>query len=228
VNTDSFDAFIARATRPARHSLVPEVVLNVADDLPALWSAKEDWTGKAGSSAPYWGIAWPGGLTLARLLLDDTHRVRGKRVLDVGSGSGLCAIAASLAGARSVVAADIDPDACEAICRNAALNGVRIEVTCEDPIGTVPSADVVLAADLWYERFFARKVTHWLRDLTQAGHEVLMADPGRSHAPRKDVVEIVRHEFVPAKGLEQGTSVAASAFRFHLQQACIRRAPARE
>ena len=50
-------------------------------------------------------------------------RSRGKRVLDIGSGSGLVAIAAAKAGAASVLAADIDAFSAAAIGLNAAANG---------------------------------------------------------------------------------------------------------
>lgn len=211
---ESFDALLARATRARRPPLVPEISLLLADDLPALWSAREAASGRKGSAAPYWGVAWPGGQALARYLLDEPQRVAGRRVLDVGSGSGLCAIAAAMAGAREVVAADIDPDACRAISRNAALNGVRVATTHEDPVGLDSAADVILAADLWYERFFAHRITAWLAGQARAGRVVLAADPGRSYAPRTGLEELVRHEIVPAPGLEPGGTSVARVFRF--------------
>lgn len=48
--------------------------------------------------------------------------VRGARVLDLGTGSGVLAIAASLRGARAVTAIDIDSDAIDAARQSAALN----------------------------------------------------------------------------------------------------------
>lgn len=48
--------------------------------------------------------------------------VCGARVLDLGTGSGVLAMAASLRGARAVTAIDIDPDAIEAARQSAALN----------------------------------------------------------------------------------------------------------
>ncbi len=49
-------------------------------------------------------------------------------VLDVGTGSGLLAMAARVLGARPVVGLDIDPVALATARRNAASNGVDIEV----------------------------------------------------------------------------------------------------
>jgi predicted nicotinamide N-methyase len=213
-NPDSFDDFWVQATRLQRPSLVPEVQLRLAGDLTELWSARDEWRGRLGGTAPYWGVAWPGGLALSRLVLDRPELVRGKRVLDVGAGSGVCAIAAALAGAHAVVAADIDPDACEAICRNAALNSVTVAVSCADPIGSNQPVEVVLAADLWYERFFARRATAWLHQMASAGLAVYMADPGRSYAPRAGIVELASYQVSPSSSLERADTIPVRAFRF--------------
>lgn len=44
-----------------------------------------------------------------RYILDNPQLMLGRRVLDIGSGSGACAIAAVKGGALSVTANDIDP-----------------------------------------------------------------------------------------------------------------------
>jgi ribosomal protein L11 methylase PrmA len=70
----------------------------------------------------------------------------GTRVIDVGTGSGLLAIAASKLGAREVVAIDNDPDALRNARDNVDRNGVEVHVR-EADLSTLESAaaDVVLA-----------------------------------------------------------------------------------
>src|SRR3954468_12549941 len=117
-------SFLQAHTRPARPTLVPEVQLHVADDVVGLWEAMETEGGGAGQDPPFWAAAWPGGQALARYVLDHPAAVAGRRVLDLGSGSGLVAVAARLAGATAVVASDVDPYSHTAIAMNAELNAV--------------------------------------------------------------------------------------------------------
>ena len=82
---------------------------------------------------------------LALKLLAETD-VTGKTVLDVGTGSGILAVAAAKLGAASVHAVDIDPLAVEAARETVRRNGVADRVTVEE--GSVPQGkryDLVLA-----------------------------------------------------------------------------------
>lgn len=83
------------------------------------------------------GRAFGSGLheTTRLVLREIDARVRGgERILDVGCGSGILAIAALLLGAGSAVATDNDPDAVEVTRENATLNGVtdRLEASTTD------------------------------------------------------------------------------------------------
>ena len=73
----------------------------------------------------------------------------GKRVADVGTGTGILALAAARAGAPSVVAIDINPNAARAAAENARLNGLEgIYAVCSDllsAIAPVPLFDLILA-----------------------------------------------------------------------------------
>lgn len=99
----------------------------------------------------YWAFCWGSGLALARFLLDRPLMVAGKRVVDLGSGSGIVAIAAARAGARAVIACDTDPHALAAIEVNAAANGVQIE-TVERLERLAAGHDLMLMADVLYDK----------------------------------------------------------------------------
>lgn len=108
------------------------------------------------SDTPYWIFCWASGLAMAQWLLAEPHHVKDKVVLDFGAGSGVVAIAAKLAGAKRVIACDIDLISLESCRENALLNGVTLEYladlyACEEQV------DVLLAADVLYDqsnRFF--------------------------------------------------------------------------
>jgi ribosomal protein L11 methyltransferase len=83
-----------------------------------------------------------------RLCLEllQTLDVRGRRVIDVGTGSGVLAIAAAKLGAADVVALDHDPDALVNARDNAAANGASIDIREADLAALrLPPADIVLA-----------------------------------------------------------------------------------
>lgn len=80
--------------------------------------------GGGGLHPPYWAVPWVGGQGVARYILDNPEVVRGKSVLDVGSGCGVAALAAARAGAALVCANDIDPLAAVAFLANAEACGL--------------------------------------------------------------------------------------------------------
>ena len=123
--------------------------LHLADDAMSLWHATREASGDPDEPIPFWGMAWGGGLAIARYLRDHPDIAAGRRVLDLGSGSGLCAIAAALAGAQSVTAVEIDRYALAAIALNARANRQRIEVLAMDVLSDEPPAvDLVLGRGL--------------------------------------------------------------------------------
>jgi len=133
---------------------------------------------------PYWAYHWGGGLALARHVLDHPEVVGGRRVLDLGAGSGIVGIAAAKAGARSVIAADVDPYATAAIGLNAAANGVTVSAVPGDlTVGAPPDVEVVLVGDLFYEEALAVRVTTFLDRCLASGTEVLVGDPWRAFLP---------------------------------------------
>jgi len=160
---------------------VPEISLHKAGPRSGLWRLAER---DDGFLSPYWASWWGGGVGLARHVLDHPGTVRGKTVLDLGSGSGLVAIAASRAGARRVRAADIDPYAAIATRLNAAANAAEISARQEDLIsGEPPDVEVILAGDIFYDAHLARRVTAFLEHCLARRIEILVGDPGRRTLP---------------------------------------------
>lgn len=117
------ERFVRSACRLGPVPQVAEIRLHLADDVLGLWQRAEDEF-TADQPPPFWAFAWPGGQALARYVLDHPGLVAGRSVLDLGSGSGLVAIAAAKAGAAIVVASEVDPLAVAAIGLNARANGV--------------------------------------------------------------------------------------------------------
>jgi predicted nicotinamide N-methyase len=179
--------------------LVPEIRLYLATEVEPIWRKTEEELARQGVPPPYWAFAWAGGQALARYLLDNPASVRARRVLDIGSGSGLVAIAAAKAGAASVLAADIDAFACAAIALNAEANKVAIATTTDDMIGTAGDCDVILVGDLFYERPLAERLMAWLR---QQQAMALLGDPGRSYFPKTGVEKCATYTVQTTRDLE--------------------------
>lgn len=99
----------------------------------------------------YWALCWGSGIALARWLLDRPALVQGRRVVDLGSGCGVVAVAAALAGAATVVACDTDPDALAATAANAAINGVAVTL-CAALADLPADSDLLVMADVLYDR----------------------------------------------------------------------------
>lgn len=176
--------FVRERTRLEPVPLVPEIQLHQATEVTPLWRATaaelRDW-----DDSPFWAFAWAGGQALARLLLDRPALVRGRSVIDFGTGSGLVAIAAARAGAARVLAFDLDPFCEAAVGLNAEANGVAVEFQGRSPLGEPrPAREVLLAGDVFYERDLAAGFLAWARDLGTSGTTVLAGDPGRIYSPQ--------------------------------------------
>lgn len=137
----------------------------------------------------YWSFCWASGQVLAAYILAHPHLVQGRKVLDFGSGSGVVAIAAAMAGARESIACDIDQAALDAAAANARLNGVSI-VLCKDWNGRPNDLDVVTAADVLYDP----ENRPLLSEFRMAAPAVILADSrlrnlGDDHYLQQVVVE---------------------------------------
>jgi predicted nicotinamide N-methyase len=196
-------AFVERMTRLRPVPGAEWIRLHLATDAMTVWQHTREASGDPDEPIPFWAVAWGGGLAIARYLRDHPEAVADRHVLDLGSGSGLCAIAARLAGARSVVAVDIDRFAIAAITLNARANRQRIEVVAGDILDVgPPEVDVVIAGDCWYEEPFASRASAWLRDAWEHGTDVLVGDPGRRHLAVDELRELAAYDVRSSADLE--------------------------
>jgi predicted nicotinamide N-methyase len=148
---------------------------------------------------PFWAFAWPGGVALARHVLDHPETVAGLRVLDLAAGSGVVAVAAALAHASRVRATDVDRIAIQAVRRNAEANGVTVEAECVDVLDDeTADSDVVLVGDGFYTQAMADRMMRFLRRCADAGKLVLVGDPDRKFMPRKHFTALARYD-VPVR-----------------------------
>jgi len=189
---------------------VPEIRLHRAtpqSGLRRFGEADRDFT------SPYWAHWWGGGLALARHVLDHPEIVTGLRVLDLGAGSGIVAIAAMRAGAAHVLAADVDRYAIAAIPLNAEANGVSVETHHGDLTdGTPPEVDVVLVGDLFYDAALAPRVVRFLDRCLDAGIVALVGDPRRAFLPRERLALLAEYPG-PDFGVSDPGLNAVFAFR---------------
>jgi predicted nicotinamide N-methyase len=210
----TMSVFIEKNTARARPPMVPEIELYLATEFTPLWRTTEQLLQRQNIPPPFWGFAWPGGQALARLILEEPERVRGKRVFDFASGSGLVALACQKAGAASVTANDIDPMAIVAIGMNAHINRLEINVRHEDLVGkSLPDFDLILAGDFCYEWPMAGYAVEWLRGEAAQGREVIFADPGRPHAPQSGIEELKRYKVPTSKEVEDSEVKNTGVFR---------------
>ena len=209
-------AFIRANTRLRPVPLVPEILLHLADESVPLWEKTEEELAEIGLPPPYWAFAWAGGQALARYLIDNPATVAGKRVLDLGAGSGLVAIAAAKAGATPVIAADADAFSACAVALNAAVNGVHVAFVTADlldgPRSLEPHCDVVLAGDLFYERTTAERAHAFLLDRMAAGACVLIGDPGRAYLPKQGLRRLADYSVPVTRDLEDAEIKRTAVF----------------
>jgi predicted nicotinamide N-methyase len=211
----SIRAFIREHTRLRSSPLLPEIQLHLAVDIIDLWRRLEEMSGEGSTPLPYWAVAWVGGQAIGRYVLDHREEFSGRSVLDLAAGSGLCAISAALAGAASVVAADIDPYSQEATRLNAEANAVDVSFHLDDLLDSPPpEVDVVLAGDVCYEQLMADRVMHWLHSALGAGSRVLIADPGREHFTPRALTPLAAYDICVSHGVEDRDLKRCTVYSF--------------
>jgi predicted nicotinamide N-methyase len=172
--------------RPPPHDLVEEAIALAGRDLAILRprdseALLDDAAFEREEFLPYWAELWPSGVALARRI--GSRALRGARTLELGCGLALPSMAAVLAGGR-VLATDWSPDATRLARENAGRNGIELEtLTCAwavpEPMLARAPWDLILGADLLYERRNVGELLELLPRLAGPRTEILLADPGR-------------------------------------------------
>ncbi|HET9440333.1 MAG TPA: methyltransferase domain-containing protein [Longimicrobiales bacterium] len=184
--------------------LCPEISAFQGKSLVQVWEAAERVAGQ-NLAAPFWAYPWAAGVGLARVVLDRAADFEGRRVLDVGSGGGVAALAAAHADALRVVANDVDPWAL-AVARIAAHRqrlylDFLLEDLTEHP-RHVTGYDIVLCSDLAYERRTAPRQRALLERARADGAHVLVADAGRTYFSDSGLMQLAEYRLAVPKDLE--------------------------
>jgi len=159
----------------------------VADPDAAVGRATRAGSDDGAASVPYFGLVWPAAKSLVAKILTGP-RLDGARVLDLGCGLGACGLASARLGAR-VTFFDREPRAIEIVEASARAPEWRAE-TFEYVVGDwrmpppLEPFDLILAADVLYDRHAGSAVAAFLVGHLRPGAEAWLADPGRVQAER--------------------------------------------
>ena len=176
------DVIVVEATASSQETLVDWALLQDEDDGELSFASA-----RLPSGDPYGAVLWPASSAIAASLLQ-SEDLRGKRVLEVGAGTGLVSIAASLAGAGFVLATDYEEIPLKLLRYAAKNNGVDsvIETAHFDLCGKepLPEADILVAADIMYEPATGIAMAARAVEGLRAGMKVWIGDsPGRAGRP---------------------------------------------
>ncbi len=141
---------------------------------------------------PYWAEIWPSGVALAATIQRHPNAIRGKRVVELGCGLGVTAIAALRAGA-DLLATDYAADALALCAFNCMAEAGRapdaLQMNWRNPPRALREAagagfPIVLAADVLYEARDVEPLLKLMDWLVAPGGELWLAEPGRPPAAR--------------------------------------------
>nr|XP_045597158.1 electron transfer flavoprotein beta subunit lysine methyltransferase-like [Procambarus clarkii]XP_045597159.1 electron transfer flavoprotein beta subunit lysine methyltransferase-like [Procambarus clarkii]XP_045597160.1 electron transfer flavoprotein beta subunit lysine methyltransferase-like [Procambarus clarkii]XP_045597161.1 electron transfer flavoprotein beta subunit lysine methyltransferase-like [Procambarus clarkii] len=208
---------ITAETCLSRNHLTPELQLNLITHLCRLWTCDPK---HSPFRDPFWAFYWPGGQAVSRFVLDNSQIIKGKKVLDFGSGCGASGLAAKLCRAKQVTFNDIDEAAIESVLLNGLKNKLTIDdVSTANLVGTkCHHYDVILVGDMLYDAEFANEVLSWLKGIHESGSLVLIGDPGRfalaSHPLKTSLRCLGKYELSQSTMLENNGHSQAFVWTF--------------
>ncbi len=139
---------------------------------------------------PYWAELWPSGIALAAAIAGQPHIVRGRKTVELGSGIGITA-AVALAAEADLLATDYAPESLTLTritsLRHAGREPTTLHVNWRDAgdqeeLLRHGPFDVVLAADVLYERRDVDPLLDLLERLVAPGGLLWLAHPSRPPA----------------------------------------------
>ena len=135
-------------------------------------------TARADGELPYWAVAWPAGLALARHLA--ALPLAGVDALELGSGAAIAGLGAAAAGAK-VLATDNQPAALRLAALNARRNDLPLRVAGADWRAWTVSRTfpLVIGSEVTYEPAAYPALLATLAETVAPGGEALLSDPGR-------------------------------------------------
>ena len=157
-------------------------------DLESLWAAMAEGDLGDDERLPYWVELWPAAVLLARFVARNAQRVRGRFCLDAGCGLGLSALVAASVGGR-VLGFDYEPEALVFARQGLELNRELLGPAAaplfavmdwRSPALARGSVDLLLGADILYERRFFEPVAALLDHALAPDGVAWIADPERS------------------------------------------------
>ncbi len=130
---------------------------------------------------PYWSQVWPAALGLCRFLVDHTHYIQDKKVLELAAGLGLPSLLAARY-ACEVQASDYIPEAVELMKRSADHNGA-MNMQCSllnwNHLPGSISSDVLLLSDINYDPAVFDNVYSLVQRFLNNGTTIILSTPQR-------------------------------------------------
>ena len=219
------------------HIKILEATADSQDELVEMACATEEELSQQSESEQlikrgdiYGAVLWPAASAVSDYLLTTvveerpSNSLEGLTILELGTGTGLCALAAALGGASRVLATDYEPvplKLLEFACGN--VNSKATKTDSEDDVklklsridtalfdicgdSPLPPADIVIAADIMYEPMTGIAVAVRTVEALKAGSRVIIGcSPGRPGRPHyisklKELLPDVNVEFQEVEG----------------------------
>lgn len=153
------------------------------DMICSLMTPEEQLDPFAEDLCPYFGILWPASEALSMYLIEKSHIIKEKSVLEIGCGPGLPSlVATSLGGA--VLATDFHPDVEEYFlrnCRHSSLKCKYQRMNWRDSKTDLGKYDIVIGSDVLYESKHPEEVAQSLMRFVKPGGKIILSDPGRAY-----------------------------------------------